>query len=88
MAGGVHDRPAQAAQRTGGQPREHVAAQLVRAEQVFRARRLELDAGLRVHKRTREDIESNYGNLIDHEPWKADFYREELRQVLTDLKLI
>jgi hypothetical protein len=40
------------------------------------------------HKRTREDIESNFGNLIDHEPWKADFYREELRQVLTDLKLI
>jgi hypothetical protein len=40
------------------------------------------------HKRTREDIESNYGNLIDHEPWKADLYREELRQALADLKLL
>ncbi len=38
-------------------------------------------------KRTREDIESNYANLIDHEPAKADLFREELRSVLKQLGL-
>lgn len=38
-------------------------------------------------KRTREDIESNYANLIDHEPAKADLFREELRSALKQLGL-
>lgn len=38
-------------------------------------------------KRTREDIESNYANLIAHEPAKADFFREELRNALKQLGL-
>jgi hypothetical protein len=39
------------------------------------------------HKRTREDIESNFANLIAHEPAKADLFREELRKTLQDLGL-
>ena len=39
------------------------------------------------HRRTREDIESNYANLIAHEPAKADLFREELRIVLKNLGL-
>lgn len=40
------------------------------------------------HKRTREDIESNYCNMIDHEPHKADLFRDELRQILIKLGLM
>jgi hypothetical protein len=39
------------------------------------------------HRRTREDIESNYANLIAHEPGKADLFREELREVLKKMGL-
>ena len=39
------------------------------------------------HKKTREDIESNYANLIAHEPSKADLFREELRNALKELGL-
>ena len=33
-------------------------------------------------KRTREDIESNFANMIAHEPAKADLFRLELAQAL------
>lgn len=39
-------------------------------------------------KRTREDIETNYGNLIAHEPEKADLFREELMLELKQRNLL
>jgi len=39
-------------------------------------------------KRTREDIESNFANLIAHEPAKADLFRLELAQALKDAGLV
>ena len=38
-------------------------------------------------KRTREDIESNYANMIAHEPAKADLFRLELAQALKEAGL-
>lgn len=38
-------------------------------------------------KRTREDIESNFANMIAHEPAKADLFRLELAQALKDAGL-
>jgi len=51
-----------------------------------RGRRSKADIAEQI-KRTREDIESNYANLIDHEPAKADLFREELRNALKQLGL-
>jgi len=39
------------------------------------------------HKKTRQDIESNYANLIAFEPAKADLFRAELEQTLKNLGL-
>lgn len=39
-------------------------------------------------KRTREDIESNFANMIAHEPAKADLFRLELAQALKDAGLV
>jgi hypothetical protein len=41
-----------------------------------------------IKRRTREDIESNYANLIAHEPAKADLFREELRLELKERNLL
>jgi ribosome-binding protein aMBF1 (putative translation factor) len=38
-------------------------------------------------QRTREDIESNFANMIAHEPAKADLFRLELAQALKDAGL-